>query len=103
MEWAAEDAASLVDVCASVDECLGCLVVFLADSETEWCALVLVEYIRVNLVHQEAIDDASVSVGSCLMQNGPLPIVCSILVEVVLGEVLQKCDECTLMHLVFDQ
>lgn len=103
VKWAAEDPAALIDVRVAFNKLLRGRVVLLSDREAQRCALVLVEHVGVDLVHEEPVDDASVAIRRRLMQDSPLPVIPKVLVECLLGEVLQEGDQRTLLHVVFKQ
>ena len=88
MKRTPEYAATHVNISSVTDKCLCCQVVLLPDGQTEWSALIFVEGISVDLVHQKPIDYTGISIGSCLVQNCSLSIVSKIFVKSLAREVL---------------
>ena len=100
MEWTTKDATALIDVGTAFNQGLSCQIILLSNGKTKWCALIFVKHISVNLIHQESVNDARVSICCCLMQNRALSIVSRILIKSLLRKVLQKRNQSTLLHLI---
>ena len=103
VQGAFKDAIYLVYISSSIDQELCGLKILLANSQANWCALVLIQHICCSFVHDQAVYDAYVTVDSRLVQNGALPVVPVVLVEGLLREVLQEGDEGALLHVVLQE
>lgn len=84
MHWTPKYASAKIHICTTVNQALSSFIVLLPNGQTQRRTTILVQKIRISLIHQQPLNNTRVSHHSSFVQWSPLSIISLILIKVLI-------------------